>query len=127
MVDDGDSFEKIHAKWPQITKDHLVLFKSKEELGSSKAWRKWGKAMRAANLGNHNLGSRGYPGKQPIWDKEDALLRSEGKENPYDRFSDPQARGFIRARYHKEPVIGDLITVKKATDLENYLVRNLPA
>jgi hypothetical protein len=91
LIDEDKSFDEIHIIYPMITEDDLAQFKAKEGLRSTKALREWGKEMRGKNIGNHNLGSRGYPGKQPIWDKEDAALRADGKENPYDWFPDPLA------------------------------------
>ena len=47
----------------------------------------WGK-----NIGNHHLRCHGYPGKEPLWEKEDAKLRSQNKENPYDKYTDLEAK-----------------------------------
>ena len=56
-----------------------------------KALRQWGRELRDKNLGNHHLGSRGYPGKQDIWDKEDAEYEAANKLNPYKKYKDPKA------------------------------------
>ena len=82
--------------------------------------------MRDKNVGNHNLGSRGYAGKEPIWEKEDAELRAKNIENPYDKYTDPIAKGFIRSRYHVDKTTGQLVTTEKVKELEKkLLVRNL--
>ena len=57
--------------------------------------------MRDKNIGLHNIRTRGFLGKQPIWDKEDAT-RPPGEENPWEKFKDPLARRMIRARYHTD-------------------------
>ena len=81
--------------------------------------------MRDKNIGDHTLGSRGYAGKQPKWDEEDAK-RPRGEENPWDKFTDPLARRAIRARYKHDKDTG-LKTGKKVLELEKkILVRNLP-
>jgi len=127
MLDQGAGFDEIRGNHPQISEDDLSLFKSKEELNATKALRDWGKRMRAANVDNHNLGSRGYARKEPISKKEDAALRAEGKDSVYDKFGDPLAHRFIRARYRKEKETEALVTTEKVKDLEKHLVRNLPA
>ena len=59
-----------------------------------------GKDARAKNLAPHNLGSRGYAGKERVWAKEDAAR--EGP-NPYDRIKDPKMQRFARAHYKVNP------------------------
>jgi hypothetical protein len=89
---------------------------------------KLGKTMPKKNLGNHNLGSRGYTGKEPVWKKEDEALEREGKPNPWNKFTDEKAKKFIRSRYHIDLKSGLLVTTDKVKKLEKeYLVRSLPA
>ena len=57
------------------------------------------KGLQQRNTGNQRLGSRGYLGKRPIWDKEDTKCAAAGIPDPYAEFTDPQERDFIRARY----------------------------
>jgi hypothetical protein len=38
-----------------------------------------------------------------VWDKEDAELIRLGKPNIFDKFTDPQVRNFVRARYYLCP------------------------
>ena len=59
----------IKRRWPQISDGDLATFKANVLATSSKAQREYMKGLRAKNLANHNLGSHGYPGKQPIWKK----------------------------------------------------------
>jgi hypothetical protein len=78
--------------------------------------------MQAMNVGHHNLGSRGYMGKRPEWAKQDAEWLDMGKENPFDQFSDPQERDFIRARYGTHPETGEFFMGPKIRELEQELV-----
>jgi hypothetical protein len=79
-------------------------------------------------LGNHNLGSQGYAGKEPVWKKEDEALECEGKPNLWNKFTDEKAKKFIRSRYRIDPKPGLLVTTDKVKKLEEeYLVRSLPA
>ena len=50
-------------------------------------------------MGKHRLGSRGYLGKRPIWDKEDAEHEAAGLPDPFMKFTNPLERVFITARY----------------------------
>ena len=50
-------------------------------------------------MGKHRLGSRGYLGKRPIWDKEDAEREAAGLPDPFAKFTSPLECDFIRARY----------------------------
>ena len=96
-----------------------------EDDAKMKALRMWGRQMRDKNLGNHHLGSRGYPGVQEKWAKEDAELEDQKKPNPYDKYHDPKAKNYIRSRYYFDKK-GNLVTTKKVQDLEKtLLVRNL--
>ena len=82
--------------------------------------------MRKLNLGTHRLGSGGYRGKQPIWDKEDAEIARMGKENPWHKITDEQVRNFVRSRYYLNSAMGEFFTddddVRK---FEKVLVMNL--
>jgi len=57
------------------------------------------KSLQQWNTGKHRLGSRGYLGKRPIWDKEDAECEAAGIPAPFAKFTNPLERDFIRARY----------------------------
>ena len=80
--------------------------------------------MHGKNIAPHYLGSRGYSGKEPIWEREDT---ERVGTNPYDVFEDPQARKFIRARYKKDPISGQLVTNAKVKDLEQKLAEEQQA
>ena len=123
-IDEGDSFEDIHRVFPSIKHADLNLFIELEKHPSKVNMRQWGKKMREKNLGDHNLGSGGYLGKQPIWDKQDKVYIEQKKENPYEKFKDPRARRYIRSRYNEDPKNGKLLLNKKVKDLQDrYLVR----
>ena len=109
-----------------ISEEDFKLFLENEKLGKTERLRTWGKEMRDKNVGNHNLGSCGYAVKEPIWAKEDAEFRAKNIENPYDKYTDPIAKCFIRSRYHVDKTTGQLITTEKVKELETKLrVRNL--
>ena len=82
--------------------------------------------MRELNIGNHHLGSGGYRGKKPIWEKEDREIARLGKENPWEKIMYEQVRNFVRPRYYLNSVTGEFVTddddVRK---FEKVLVRNL--
>ena len=92
---------------------------------------KWPHKGRAVGSGVGRKHSHYYP--------EDKEFISEGKENPFDRFPDQQAKRFIRSRYRKVKETGELVTdpkvvkdvafvmYKKVKAVEKALVRNLPA
>ncbi|KAK1669333.1 hypothetical protein QYE76_057492 [Lolium multiflorum] len=90
-----------------------------KELQATKNRKLWGKEMRELNIGNnHNLGSRGYEGKEPYWAKEDKAYVNAGIENPWLKYKDPLERRFIRSRYHKKKLTGELVTDPKVvTDI----------
>lgn len=80
--------------------------------------------MRDLNLGTHHCGSGGYRGKQPTWDKEAAEMVRLGKENPWHKIQDEQARNFVRSRYYLDWKTGEFITDHEdVRDFEKYLVR----
>ena len=120
------SFDEVHSHYPQISAEECNTFKEAESTPSRIAKWGWGKTIREKNVGDHTLGTRGYTGKQPKWDEEDAK-RNPDEENPWDKFTDPLARRTIRARYKHDKETGDLKTGKKVLELEKkILVRNLP-
>ncbi|KAK1610489.1 hypothetical protein QYE76_034162 [Lolium multiflorum] len=64
------------------------------------------------------LPSRGYEGKEPYWAKEDEAYVNAGIENPWLKYKDPLERRFIRSRYHKKKLTGELVTDPKVvTDI----------
>ncbi|KAK1681546.1 hypothetical protein QYE76_042394 [Lolium multiflorum] len=73
-----------------------------------------------------HCGSGGYRGKQPTWDKEDAEMVRLGKENPWHKIQDVQARNFVRSRYYLDWKTGEFITDHKdVRDFEKYLDEEL--
>ena len=50
------------------------------------------KSLQQRNMGKHRLGSRGYLGKRPIWDKEDAKREAAGLLDPFEKFTNPLER-----------------------------------
>jgi hypothetical protein len=123
-IDAGESWERISSKEPSLSLEDFNAFKSYLESDDVKKWTAWGKKMRDLNLGTHHCGSGGYRGKQPTWDKEDAEMVRLGKENPWHKIQDEQARNFVRSRYYLDWKTGEFITDHEdVKDFEKYLVR----
>ncbi|XP_044437073.1 uncharacterized protein [Triticum aestivum] len=89
---------EIKKKWPSVSEEDWNLFKRHCETPEVKEMEKWGKEMRARNIGHHTLGSRGYPGKKPKWDKQDAEFAAAGIPNPFKEFENPRENDYIRGR-----------------------------
>lgn len=125
-IEKGLSWEEISAKEPYIDIEEFEALKLSLASPEAEKWTEWGKQMRAMNLGNHHLGSGGYAGKKPVWDKEDAEVARLGKENPWHKITDEQVRNFVRSRYYLKPGTGEFVTdYKDVLDFEKVLVRNL--
>jgi hypothetical protein len=125
MIDKGDSYEKIKAKYPLMSEDEYKEFKIKCENCATES-SQWGKEMRELNLGEHKLGPGGYRVAEPIWDKEEADRAEQGLPPLFDKYGDKQTRNFVRARYKKDPKTKELTTDPKTRRLELVLVRNTP-
>jgi hypothetical protein len=137
MIADHEPFEEVHRHFPQMTEEDFKVFLANEANDFTKAQSKWGKDLAEKNIGHHYLGSRGYDGKKPKWDKEDQAYIEQGIENPYDRYADPLFRAFVRSWYRKETETGKLImdpkvvqgivlrTDPKVEEVEKVVVRNL--
>ena len=124
-IQKGDSWEKISAKEPTLGEDEFNIFKEYVKTEEAKKWTEWGKAMRDQNIGNHWLGSGGYQGILPTWDKEDEEVAHMGKENPWHKITDEQVRNFVRSRYYLNPA-GEFVTDDEdVRKFEKLLVRNL--
>ncbi|KAK1692077.1 hypothetical protein QYE76_008774 [Lolium multiflorum] len=118
LIADGKGFEEVHSAFPHVSQADFDAFVANEELQATKNRKLWGKEMRELNIGNHNLGSRGYEGKEPYWAKEDEAYVNAGIENPWLKYKDPLERRFIRSRYHKKKLTGELVTDPKVvTDI----------
>ena len=127
MIDKGDSYEKIKAKYPLMSEDDYKEFKIKCESSATSESSQWGKEMRELNLGVHQLGPGGYRVAEPIWDKEDAERAEQGLPPRFEKYSgNKQTRNFVRARYKEDPVTKELTTDPKTRALELVLVRNTP-
>jgi len=127
-IDKGESWEEISKREKHLDEEEFNILKADMASDDAKAWTEWGRQMKELNIGAHRLGSGGYRGKIPVWEKEDAELEKLRKPNPWLKIADLQLRYFVRARYYLDPVTMEFITddpeVKK---FEEKLVRNLPA
>ena len=127
MIDKGDSYEKIKAKYPLMSEDEYKEFKIKCESNATSESSQWGKEMRELNLGEHKLGPGGYVVAEPIWDKEDAEHAEQGLPPRFEKYSgNKQTRNYVRARYKEDPITKELTTDPKTRVLELLLVRNTP-
>lgn len=124
---DGKSWEEIKKSEPMLDEDEFIKFKAACSTPEGIEWTEWGRRMRDLNIGNQRCGSGGYRGKEAIWAKEDAEYERLGKENPWDKFTDPQVMRFVRARYYLHPVLKEFVTDdEEVRKFQKLLVRNLP-
>ena len=126
MIDKGDSYEKIKAKYPLMSEDDYKEFKIKCESSATSESSQWGKEMRQLNLGVHQLGPGGYRVAEPIWDKEDAERAEQGLPPLFEKYHEKQTKNNVRARYKVDLVTKELTTDPKTKALELVLVRNTP-
>ena len=91
-------WRKIRHLWKRSSKK----FKATCAAKAAKAKAAKFKSLQQRNTGKHHLGSRGYLGKRPIWDKEDVEREAAGLPDPFAKFTNPLERDFIRARYKWE-------------------------
>ena len=126
MINKGDSYEKIKAKYPSISEDDYKEFKIKCESSATSESSQWGKEMRQLNIGVHQLGPGGYRVAEPIWDKEDAERAKQGLPPRFEKYHDKQTRNYVRAWYKVDPITKELTTDPKTRRLELVLVRNTP-
>ena len=103
MIDDKEPLSKIFAENPTLTEEEFEKFKDTCATEEAKLKSLKFKGLQERNTGSHRLGSRGYIGKRPIWDKENAEHEAAGIPDPLAEFTDPQERDFIRARYKWDP------------------------
>ena len=124
-INNGKSWETISKEEPYLSKDDFDALKESFNTEVAEEWTKWGKEMQKLNIGKHHLGSGGYRGKQPIWDEEDAEFVRLGKENPWYRITDVQARNFVRSRYFLDWEKMEFVTKDpNVLEFEKKLVRN---
>ena len=64
IEEEGAGFDEIHKVWPSISEQDFEEFKAIEATDAKQ--RQWGKDMQKKNVAPHNLGSRGYSGKEPV-------------------------------------------------------------
>ncbi|KAK1611167.1 hypothetical protein QYE76_034840 [Lolium multiflorum] len=100
-IDKGESFESIKKGEPMLDEAEFQIFKERLDSEDAKAWTEWGRQMHELNLGAHHLGSGGYRGKIPIWEKEDEELARAGKPNPWLKMTDLQVREDLTKGYSR--------------------------
>ena len=98
-IEADEPLSKILEENPTLTEEEFEKFKDTCATEAAKAKAAKFKSLQQRNTGKHRLGSRGYLGKRPIWDKEDAEREAAGLPDPFAKFTNPLERDFIRARY----------------------------
>ncbi|KAM0917192.1 hypothetical protein ACQ4PT_009630 [Festuca glaucescens] len=127
-IQKGESWEQIKKGEPMLDEAEFEIFKAEMASDEAKAWTEWGQQMRDLNIGKHHLGSGGYRGKLPVWEKEDAELARLGKPNLWLKITDLQVRNFVRARYYLDKETMEFVTDDDDVNkFEKKLVRNLSA
>ena len=71
-IEADEPLSTILEENPTLTEEEFEKFKDTCATKAAKAKAAKFKSLQQRNTGNHLLGSRGYLGKRPIWDKEDA-------------------------------------------------------
>ena len=98
-IEANEPWSKIMEENPTVTKDEFQRFKETCATEAAEDKDVKLKSLQVRNTGNQRLGSRGYLGKRPIWDKEDAEREAAGIPDPFTKFTHPLEHDFIRARY----------------------------
>src|ERR1041385_7838630 len=124
MITKGVSYEKIKESNPSISETDYAEFKLKCEDTSTSESSQWGKSMRELNLGVHRLGPGGYRMAEPKWDKEDAERAAHGLPPLFKKYGDNPRDNYVRARYKRNSITGELTTDPKVEELEHLLVKN---
>lgn len=124
-INKGDSWEKISKEEPHLPREDFDALKESFNTEVAREWTAWGREMQELNIGKHHLGSGGYRGKQPIWEKEDNEYIRLGKDNPWYKITDVQTRNYVRSRYFLDWKTGEFVTNDPTVKaFEKKLVRN---
>jgi hypothetical protein len=98
---EGGCFKKVHQHYSLISLEDYNRFMETEAKAETKMRREQGKELRSKNVGNHQLGSRGYLREKPIWMKEDEARAFSGEPDPFEKFKTKEAKDYIRSRYYQ--------------------------
>ena len=98
-IEAEEPLSKILEENLTLTEEEFKKFKDTCATEAAKAKAAKFKSLQQRNTGEHRLGSHGYLGKRPIWDKQDAEREAAGLPDPFEKFTNPLERDFIRARY----------------------------
>ena len=98
-IEADEPLSKILEENPTLTEEEFEKFKDTCATKAAKAKATKFKSLQQRNMRKHHLESRGYLGKMPIWDKEDAEREATSLPDPFAKFTNPLERDFIRARY----------------------------
>jgi hypothetical protein len=97
LLDDGHDLEDIKKLYPSTTDEEWKEFLDYRDSDAYKQDKEKFAKIRSQMVGNHNLATRGYEGKQPIWDKHDAMFSSQGQLTPFSNILDPCAKKYFRS------------------------------
>ena len=97
-IEADERLSKIIEENPTLTEEEIKKFKDTCATEAAKAKAAKFKSLQQRNTGKHRLGSHGYLGKRPIWDKEDAEREAAGLPGPFAKFTNPLEHDFIRGR-----------------------------
>ena len=108
MAKEGSSYDTVKSHFPSIKEEDYLKFKAHCADPKTHARSEYFKGLQKMNVRIPRLGSRGYTGKRPVWDKEDPA-RPEGprEPDPWEEFDDPHACDYIMARYTRDPITGE--------------------
>ena len=101
-IEADEPLSKILEENPTLKEEEFEKFKDNCASEAAKAKATKFKSLQQRNTGEHRLRSRGYLGKRPISDKEDAEHEAAGLPDPFAKFTNPLERDFIRARYKRD-------------------------
>lgn len=95
---DKDFNTFVRIRWPKVQEEDWKQFIAYHSDPGYMKLSEWGKEMRKKNQMNHMLGSRGYAGKEKVWEKEDLAEVNAGRQKPFSYISRGRGRNFVRAR-----------------------------
>ena len=77
---DKDCNTFVRIRWPKVQEEDWKQFIAYHSDKEYKQLSEWGKELRKKNQMNHYLGSRGYAGKEKMWENEDLAEVNAGRQ-----------------------------------------------
>jgi hypothetical protein len=88
----------VRRTWPSIQEEDWKLFIASHTEAKFDKLSAWGKELRAKNMANHKLGSRGYIGKRRVWREKDDAAAQARKAPDFSYLYLGRGKDFMRAR-----------------------------